>query len=90
MALVMACSSDGAQDRCNCSTLGISAGSLPTSRAPASNRSNRPLIFSSGAPTVIRPSTVRPARRAVIGPAVATRICGACSGIVHNRVDSIL
>ena len=39
---------------------------------------------------MISPSTVRPARLAVIGPAVATKIGGGFSGIVHSRVDSSL
>ena len=63
-------------------------GSFPASRAPSSNFPNSIEIFSSGAPTVIRPSTCRPARLAVTGPAVATRISGATSGIVQSRVDS--
>jgi len=46
-------------------------GSLPASRAPASKRWKRPSIFSSGAPTVMRPSAWTPARRAVTGPPVA-------------------
>jgi len=88
IAFARASSSVGAQERCNWSTLGITLGSFPASRAPASNRSNSPAIFSTGAPTVMRPSALRPARLAVIGPAVATRISGGTSGMVHRRVDS--
>ena len=90
MAFASASSSVGAQDRCSWSTLGMASGSLPASRAPAANFSNSPPIFSSGAPTVIRPSACLPARLAVTGPPVATRMGGACSGIVHSRVDSSL
>ncbi len=90
IALARASSSVGAQDRCSWSTFGMVDGSLPASRAPSSNRSKSPAIFSSGAPTVISPSACRPARLAVTGPAVATRISGAASGMVHSRVDSSL
>ena len=66
------------------------SGSLPASRAPSANLSNSPPIFSSGAPTVMMPSANLPVFLALIGPAVATRIGGACSGIVQSRVVSMV
>ena len=72
IAFVMACSSVGAQDMCNCSTFGISSGFLPASRAPSSNLAKTFWIFSALAPTVMMPSQNLPVFFAVIGPAVAT------------------
>ena len=47
------------------------AGSLPASRQPSRHFSKIISIFSSGAPTVIRPFASAPVFLAVIGPAVA-------------------
>ncbi len=72
IALSSASSSVGAHDRCSCMILAMVSGSLPADRAPSANFSNSPVIFSTGAPTVMIPSACVPVRRAVIGPAVAT------------------
>jgi len=64
------------------------SGSLPAPRAPSANFANSPSIFSSGAPTVIMPSACLPVRLALTGPAVATRIGGGWSGMVHSRAVS--
>ena len=90
IAFASASSSVGAHDRCSWSTLGIVSGSLPASRAPSANLANSPPIFSSGAPTVMRPSANRPVFFAVIGPGGRHEDRRRASGIVHSRVDSIL
>ena len=68
IAFASASSSVGAQERCSCRIFGIVSGSLPASRAPSAKRSNRPPIFSSGAPTVMMPSANLPVFFALIGP----------------------
>ena len=88
-ALSSASSSVGAHDRCSCRTLGMVSGSLPASRAPSANFPSSISIFSGGAPTVMMPSACRPVFFALTGPAVATRIGGGASGMVHSRVVSI-
>ena len=50
--------------------------------------SNTPPICASGAPPVIMPSANFPVCFALPGPAVATRIGGLDSGMVHSRVVS--
>ena len=76
IAFASASSSVGGPGQVQLQDLRHRVGSLPASRAPSANFSNSPPIFSSGAPTVMRPSAYLPVFLAVTGPAVATRIGG--------------
>ena len=60
-----------AHETCNWMMRGIVAGSLPASLAPFSKRPSSVRIFSSGAPTVMMPSAMRPVRSPLTGPEVA-------------------
>ena len=86
----IASSSVAAHERCSCSTFGIRDASRPDSRAPSRNRASSASIRSMGPLVVMSPSATAPARRAVTGPAVATRISGAFAGMVQSRVVSSL
>ena len=71
IALVIASSSVGAQERWSWRMYLKSFGSLPASRQPSSHFWRIISSFDSGAPTVIRPSAYWPVFLAVTGPAVA-------------------